>query len=196
MQMLSREKRRGLAARARAELALRQPANRGHIDLGEGPVFYDGMPKLTVHGRILAGAGLHIYSAPIQPQLTVEEGAELRMGDGVGINNGVNIYSVRSIEIGDGAMVGPMVSIYDTNFHPIDEGKATKKAPVKIGRNVWLGHSVVVLPGVEIGDHSVVAAGSIVARDVPPRSVAGGNPATVLRELSASDGWRRNSDPG
>jgi acetyltransferase-like isoleucine patch superfamily enzyme len=195
VEILSKDKRRGLAARARAELALRQPANRGRISCGEGPVFYDGMPKLTVHGRLTAGAGLHIYSTPIQPQLTVEEGAELRMGDGVGINNGVNIYSVQSIEIGDGAMVGPMVSIYDTNFHPIDEGTTTKKGPVQIGRNVWLGHSAVVLPGVEIGDHSVIAAGAVVTSSVPPRSVVGGNPGRVLRELRASDSWRRNSDP-
>lgn len=195
MRVLSKDRLRGLGARARAELALRRPGNRGRVRYGEGPVFYDAMPKLAVRGRLVAGAGLHIYSSPIQTQLTVEEGAELRMGDGVGINSGANIYAVESIEIDDGAMVGPMVSIYDTNFHPIDEGRATKKAPVRIGRNVWLGHSAVILPGVEIGDHSVVAAGAVVTSSVPPRSVYAGNPGKVLRELRASDGWRRNSDP-
>ena len=179
----------------RAELALRHPANRGRLELGEGAVFYDAMPKLTVHGRITAGVGFHIYSTPIQPQLTAEEGAELKMGAGVGINHGVDIYATRSIEIGDAAMISPLVSIYDSNFHPIDEGSATKKAPVKIGRNVWLGHGAMVLAGVEIGDHSVVAAGSIVSRDVPPRTLAAGSPAAPVRELTASDAWRRNEDP-
>jgi acetyltransferase-like isoleucine patch superfamily enzyme len=184
-----------LAARARAELALRHPDNRGRLEFGEGAVFYDAMPKLTVEGRIVAGAGLHIYSTPIRPQLTAAEGAELRMGDGVGLNHGVDVFANELIEIGDGAMISPLVSIYDSNFHPIDEGSATKKAPVKIGRNVWLGHGAMVLAGVEIGDHSVVAAGSIVSRDVPPRTLAAGSPAAPVRELTASDAWRRNEDP-
>jgi acetyltransferase-like isoleucine patch superfamily enzyme len=195
MASLFRDRRRVLAARARAELAQRHPDNRGRLEFGEGAVFYDAMPKFTVQDRITAGAGLHIYSTPIRPQLTAEEGAELRMGDSVGLNHGVDVYATQLIEIGDAAMISPLVSIYDSNFHPIDEGSATKKAPVRIGRNVWLGHGVIVLAGVEVGDHSVVAAGSIVSRDIPPRSLAAGSPATRVREVTASDAWRRNEDP-
>jgi maltose O-acetyltransferase len=56
---------------------------------------------------------------------------------------------------------------------------------------VWLGRSVIVLPGSKIGDHTVVAAGSIVKGDLPPRVLAAGNPARVVRELNVPDGWRR-----
>ncbi|WP_343206255.1 DapH/DapD/GlmU-related protein [Arthrobacter yangruifuii] len=56
-------------------------------------------------------------------------------------------------------------------------------APITIGRNVWLGSNVTVLPGISIGDDSVVAAGAVVTRDIPPRSLAVGAPAKVIRSL-------------
>ena len=67
---------------------------------------------------------------------------------------------------------------------------------MRIGSNVWLGRGAIVLPGVTIGDHAVVAAAAVVARDVPPRTVVAGNPATSLRTLEASDDWRRNRETG
>jgi acetyltransferase-like isoleucine patch superfamily enzyme len=60
-----------------------------------------------------------------------------------------------------------------------------------LGDNVWIGRAAIVLPGVTIGDHSMVAAGSVVTKDVPPRVVVAGNPAKVVREITASDEWRR-----
>ena len=66
-----------------------------------------------------------------------------------------------------------------------------KTEPVLIGRNVWIGCNVVILPGAVIGDHSVIAAGSVVHGTIPPRVLAAGNPARVLREIGALDGWRR-----
>jgi acetyltransferase-like isoleucine patch superfamily enzyme len=64
-------------------------------------------------------------------------------------------------------------------------------APVRIRRNVWIGRNAIVLPGVTIGDHAVVAAGSVVLRDVPARALVAGSPATVRRELRAGDDWVR-----
>ena len=63
--------------------------------------------------------------------------------------------------------------------------------PIHIGSNVWLGSGAMVMPGVTIGDHAVVGASSIVTHDVPPRCFVAGVPATVVRELKASDDWRR-----
>jgi maltose O-acetyltransferase len=64
-------------------------------------------------------------------------------------------------------------------------------APVIIGANVWLGRGTVVLPGSNIGDHTVVAAGSVVIGDLPSCVLAAGNPAQVVRELRIPAGWRR-----
>jgi maltose O-acetyltransferase len=63
--------------------------------------------------------------------------------------------------------------------------------PVIIGKNVWLGNGVLVLPGSEIGDHTVVAARSVVRSSLPPRVLAAGNPARVIRQLDIPEGWRR-----
>lgn len=88
--------------------------------------------------------------------------------------------------LGSDIIMGPDVKIYTRNHEfgdtarPIrDQGK--RFAETRIGDDVWLGANVVVLPGVSIGDHSVVAAGAIVTRDVPPWSIAAGNPARVIR---------------
>ena len=79
----------------------------------------------------------------------------------------------------------------DTNHHPVHEGQSVRVAPVKLGRNVWLGRGVIVLPGVSIGDHAVIAAGSVVFCDVPPREVWRGNPAAFVKPVRASDGFVR-----
>jgi acetyltransferase-like isoleucine patch superfamily enzyme len=195
---VSYERRRALLARARAELELRRLRALGHsIRTGEGPLFYDALPRLSAAGgEISIGDGFSTYSRPIRVQVTAAAGGRVAIGNGVGINYGVDIYAARSVEIGDDTMIGTMVSIYDTNFHPIGEGDPTVTTPVRIGSNVWLGRGAIVLPGVEIGDYAVVAAGAVVTADVPPRTIVAGSPAKQVRELRASEGWRRNSDPG
>ena len=87
-------------------------------------------------------------------------------------------------------MFGPNVTIA-TAGHPILPELREKvyqyNASVRIGRNCWLGAGVVVLPGVTIGDNAVVAAGSVVIRDVPPDTLVAGNPARVIRKITAAD---------
>jgi maltose O-acetyltransferase len=67
-----------------------------------------------------------------------------------------------------------------------------RKEPVMIERNVWIGRNCLVLPGTVIGENSVIAAGSIVTRSIPPNSVAAGNPATVIRTITCETGWVRH----
>jgi len=88
-------------------------------------------------------------------------------------------------------MVSDLVAIHDTLFHAVDEGASPRVAPVVIEDNVWIGRGAIVLPGVVIGSHSVVGAGAVVTRNIPERTVVAGNPARVVRTLSASDGFRR-----
>ena len=92
--------------------------------------------------------------------------------------------------LGDYTMFGPNVTVA-TAGHPIDpelrSGAYQYNMPVHIGRNCWLGAGVVVLPGVTIGDNTVIGAGSVVTKDIPSDVVAVGNPCKVLREINERD---------
>jgi acetyltransferase-like isoleucine patch superfamily enzyme len=161
------------------------------IRFGDKPVFWRGRPSLDIYGTLEVGAGAKIFGSPFPARLTVDPGAKLVIGDGTGINYGVEIYASVGITMGDNARIGDLAAIYDTDFHRIEEGAEVRRAPVTIGDNVWIGRAAIVLPGVTIGDHSVVAAGSVVTKDVPPRTLVAGNPAKPRREIITSDGWRR-----
>jgi acetyltransferase-like isoleucine patch superfamily enzyme len=128
---------------------------------------------------------------PVRSRFATGPHGRIEMGNRVGINYGAEFYAEQSVTIGDDTITGALVTIYDTSFHPVEEGEVTKTAPVSIGSNVWIGRGVTIFAGVTIGDHAVVATGAIVTSDVPPRVLAAGAPAKVIRELRASDGWRR-----
>jgi len=96
-----------------------------------------------------------------------------------------------SIEIGDDCLIGDLVAIFDSDHHPMEPSRPTRFAPVRLGRNVWIGRSATILPGVTIGDHAVIAGGSIVTGDVPARTLMAGVPARPIRTLDVPDGWRR-----
>jgi acetyltransferase-like isoleucine patch superfamily enzyme len=123
---------------------------------------------------------------------TDRKGARLKIGDRVFINQGAIVVATSHIEIGDDALIGAFVALYDSNAHSLDSTHPTRSAPIIIGNNVWLSHGVIVLPGSTIGDHTVVAAGSVVKGDLPPCVLAIGNPAQVVRKLEISDGWSRH----
>ena len=91
------------------------------------------------------------------------------------------------IDIGDDVQIGPAVQLY-TARHPLDpavrRSYLESAKPIRIGNDVWIGGAAVVLPGVTVGDRSVVGAGTVVVRDVPPDTVVVGNPAKVVRTLT------------
>jgi acetyltransferase-like isoleucine patch superfamily enzyme len=124
-------------------------------------------------------------------ELGAEAGARLEIGDGTFVNQGATIIAALSITIGPDVLVGDHVAIYDTNYHPLEEGGEVRRAPVVVERNAWLGRGAVILPGVTVGESAVVAAGAVVTEDVPARTLVAGNPARVVRELRAAPGWRR-----
>lgn len=87
-------------------------------------------------------------------------------------------------------MLAERVLITDADWHDLHHRIFPgKTAPIRIGSNVWIGDGVTICKGVTIGDNSVVGAGAVVTRDVPPNSVAAGNPARVVRELDPSAGF-------
>lgn len=118
---------------------------------------------------------------------TILPGAEIYVGDDVGISGGT-ICAAVCIKIGDGTMLGANVTIVDTDFHPVTHPRRryapladADRAPVIIGKNVFIGTNSIILKGITIGDHAVIGAGSVVTRDIPARSIAAGNPCRVLK---------------
>jgi acetyltransferase-like isoleucine patch superfamily enzyme len=149
------------------------------------------LPVLTGGGTIRIGRRFVIRGRVAPCELTAEAHAQLLIGDRVFLNQGVVIAAKESIEIGDDTLIGDFSAIYDSNYHQLDPSHPDKPRPVTIGKNVWLGSGVLVLPGSRIGDHTVVAARSVVKGNLPPRVLAAGNPAVVVRELEIPEGWRR-----
>lgn len=138
-------------------------------------------------GQLLGGFG---ENSVVLPPLRCDYGKHIFVGKETFINYNLTVLDVCHVTIGDRTLIGPNVSIYAAG-HPIaPEDRATQweyGAPVHIGNDVWIGGSCVILAGVNIGEGSVVGAGSVVTRDVPPNTVVVGNPARVLREITPQD---------
>lgn len=117
-------------------------------------------------------------------------GKHVFLGDGVYANFNLTLVDDGNIYIGDKVMLGPNVTIATAN-HPIfptlRERALQYNRDVHIGRNVWIGAGTVIVPGVTIGEGAVIGAGSIVTKDVPPNTVAFGNPCRVQREIGEHD---------
>jgi len=112
-------------------------------------------------------------------------GENIRVGRNVFINQNCTIYDLGGVDIADDVMIGPNVNII-TSGHPLNpsqrrEGVTAK--PIVIERNDWIAAGVTIIGGVTVGENSVVAAGAVVTRDVPPNSLVGGNPARVIRSI-------------
>ena len=110
-------------------------------------------------------------------------GSNISIGHRVFLNFNCIILDVAAVTIGDDCRIGPAVQIYAAD-HPRDHALRLQDLesakPVVIGRNVWIGGGAIILPGVTIGDHAIIGAGSVVTRDVPPHATVAGNPARRL----------------
>ena len=122
----------------------------------------------------------------IEPPFFCDYGSNIVVGDGAYLNANCVVLDCAPVEIGAGALLGPAVQIYAAT-HPVSPAaRAAGKEyalPASIGANTWIGGAAVILAGVTVGENSVVGAGSVVARDVPPNVLAVGNPCRVVREL-------------
>lgn len=127
----------------------------------------------------------------IEPPLYANHaGGHVHFGKGIYCNFGLTLVDDTHIYVGDHTMFGPNV-VVATAGHPILPELRQRgyqyNFPVRIGKNCWIGAGVLIMPGITIGDHVVLGAGSVVTRDIPSRVVAAGNPCRVLREVNERD---------
>lgn len=152
--------------------------NFGSLCIGSGVKINSGSDRNFVGGNLLTA-------------LYVGYGGSLVIKDGVGIS-GTTICANQSVTIGRNTLLGGGCDIYDTDFHELNPAERlarsgrVKSAPVYIGENVFIGAHSVILKGVTIGDCSIVGAGSVVARDIPPYEIWAGNPARRIKSVARS----------
>lgn len=137
------------------------------------------MPSQMVmrsNSKIILNGSFKIFSGH---KIWINQNASLVLGSGH-INNNLNLSCFEHVEIGHNVAISENVTIRDSDNYSLDGGNKTK--PIKIENNVWIGINVTILKGVTIGDGAVVAAGSLVNRDVPPKTLVAGIPAVVKKK--------------
>jgi len=188
--------------RAAGERTMRERMLAGELYLADDPVLAEEQARAARlldrfnksgaddgaerRGLLLELLGELGEGSEIRPPLRCDYGSRIRVGARTFVNYGLVALDVASIEIGDDVQIGPNVQLL-TPTHPIDPDTRRAKweaaEPIVNEGNVWLGGGVIVLPGVTIGENTVVGAGTIVTKDLPPNVVAAGNPARVVRSL-------------
>jgi maltose O-acetyltransferase len=122
----------------------------------------------------------------IRPPMYCDYGYQVHIGARTFVNFGLMALDVAKIVIGDDVQIGPNVQLL-TPTHPTDaelrRAKWEAAKPITIGDNAWLGGGAIVLAGVVVGENAIVGAGAVITKDVPPNTVAVGNPARVVRSL-------------
>jgi len=131
----------------------------------------------------------------IEPPFQCDYGSNIEVGDDCYMNFGCCILDCSKVTIGNNVLFGPNVQIYCPG-HPLDPvlrngvNGPEFTLPVKVGNDVWIGGGAILLPGVTVGDGSVVGAGAVVTKDVEPLVVVAGNPAKVVKRIQKGD-WGR-----
>ncbi|MED3550279.1 sugar O-acetyltransferase [Cytobacillus praedii] len=119
------------------------------------------------------------------PPFYTDFGKNITIGKNVFFNTGCSFQDRGGITIGDGSLIGMNVTIATLNHGlPLETRNITYPSPVVIGKNVWIGSNATILPGVKIGDNSVVAAGAVVTKDVPENTIVAGVPAKAVKKIS------------
>lgn len=146
----------------------------------------------TFHvGRNVTIAGEGIDNV-MRSQIVILKDAVLEIGDNTGMSQ-VSITCKQKIHIGSNVKIGAGTLIFDTNFHSIDwkiradhdkDLSSAQNAPIHIGDHVFIGTRSIICKGVTIGDRSIIAAGSIVVKDIPADCIAGGNPCRVIKYIN------------
>jgi acetyltransferase-like isoleucine patch superfamily enzyme len=147
-----------------------------------------GRVHLSGRGEVLLGKGVSLCGTVVPIELATYTSGRIEIGSSTFINYGSSIAARTSVKIGSYCHLGHYTFVMDNDQHDVVQRmKLPQSEPVIIEDHVWIGSKAVILPGVHIGSRAVIGAGSIVTKDVPPRCVAAGNPAHVLRHLTELD---------
>lgn len=170
-----------------------------NVHFGQG-LITNGIPNIDVwrYGTFIIGDDLQLNNGERfnmigrqqKCNFVVMHNAELVIGNGVGMSSTTIVCSTKVI-VGDYVKIGGNTVIYDTDFHSLDKdlrrNKLTdipKKDPIIIGNNVFIGAHCTILKGVNIGENSILGAGSVVTKNIPPNEIWAGNPAKFIKTLS------------
>jgi acetyltransferase-like isoleucine patch superfamily enzyme len=187
-----------LQKRAESKIKYKSIYNNTNIILGKDVVFTIESDVKLNYGKIVIGDNT-VISGNL---MTFGHGGNITIGKDSYIGAQTRIWSGVDIKIGDRVLVSHNCNIFDGTTHPIDKEIRAKhekvvlssgfpnelyetiyELPVQIGNDVWIGCNCILLKGVTIGEGSIVSAGSIVTKDIPPNVMVGGNPAKILKQL-------------
>ena len=157
---------------------------------GKRPVIL-GKVSFRLDGRASFGEWFVAEGLVVAIKISVAKTATLSIGNYVYMNAGTSIEAWNDVQIGDHVLMAPFASIIDNDRHETEPGAVLYKGPTIVGNNVWLGRNAAIMPGVTVGDGSVIGVNSVVTKDIPPNSFAAGAPARVIRKLEIPSGWVR-----
>jgi len=147
-----------------------------------------GRVQLSGCGEVVLSEGVSLNGTVVLIELITYTSGRIEIGNHTFINFGSSIAARASVKIGSYCHLGHYTFVMDNDQHDVvRHSELPRSEPVIIEDHVWIGSKAVILPGVHIGSHAVIGAGSIVTKDIPPRCVAAGNPARVLRRLTEFD---------
>ena len=160
------------------------------LDEYNGTAYNEDGKRTELLHKMLGAVGSDVT---IQTPFKVTYGTHVHIGDHVFINYGADFLDGGDITIGSRVMIGPEVNIFSGNHSLIPEGRMkivngkmqliSKAEPVTIGDDVWICGNVTICPGVKVGNRAVIAAGSVVTKDVPESCLVGGNPARMIKKI-------------
>jgi acetyltransferase-like isoleucine patch superfamily enzyme len=143
-----------------------------------------GRAKVVNQGRLTLGDRVRLDSTVAKLELVSLPGGHLEIGTDVFINYGSSLVASTHVKVGDRSLIGTHVMIMDCDFHRVEDKEwDTTGRPVVLEERVWIGNRAIILKGVRVGHDAVVAAGAVVTKDVPPRTVVAGVPAKVVRRF-------------
>lgn len=145
-----------------------------------------GRPRVVNEGHMVIGQRVQIFSTIATTELVTGPEGTLEIGERTFVNSGCSFGAQLLVRIGPNCQIGPHTMILDNDYHRVEPEHRLERPesrPVILEENVWIGARAIILPGVTIGTGSCIGAGSVVTRDVPPRTFAAGVPARPVSAL-------------
>ena len=145
-----------------------------------------GRPAVTNRGRMVIGERVQLISTIATLELVAEEGGLLEIGPRSLVNFGCSLVASKLVSIGPRCHIGPYTMMLDNDFHRVEPERRLERPeskPIIVEENVWIGARVILISGVTVGKDACIGAGSVVTSDIPPRTLAAGVPARVIRAI-------------